>query len=61
MRSKDTRSEYVANIGLTPKKGLEGNREPLKGLKLGEQPIVGSGDVNTIIPPPSEWTLEPME
>lgn len=61
MASKESRSEYVANLGLDPKRGLEGNREPPRGLKLGEQPIIGRGDVNTIIPPPSEWTLEAME
>ena len=60
MRSKESRSEYVANLGLTPKKGLEGNVEPPRGLKRGEQPIVGRGSRNTIIPP-SEWTLEAME
>lgn len=49
MTSKDTRSEYVANLGLDPKKGLESNVEPPRGLE------------NTIIPPPSEWALVPME
>ena len=61
MASKESRSEYVANLGLTPKKGLESNVEPPRRLKVGEQPIVGRGDVNTIIPPPSGWTLEVME
>lgn len=53
MRSKDTRSEYIANLGLDPKKGLESNLEPPRG-------VVGQGRSNTIIPP-SEWALEPME
>ena len=63
MRSKDTRSEYVANLGLTPKKSLESNVEPPRGTcaaKMWEEEYVRERR-NTIIAPPSEWTLEEME